>query len=302
MTRVRLLSLALTLLLASRIVAADITTEPSTEPSQPSVHLWDQDAPGAQGSADADIPTLTPFLISGQKTTVAAFIVCPGGAYGHLAPHEGAPVARWLNTVGINAFVLKYRIGPKYHHPVEMEDVQRAIRLVRSRAEEWNLDPNRIGIIGFSAGGHLASTAATHFDDGNSAATDPVDRVSSRPDLAILMYPVITMMDPYVHKGSRLNLLGAKPDADLIAFLSNERHVTPETPPCFIVHTADDRTVPVQNSLMFALALRNNKVPVEMHIFEHGSHGFGLGGKDPVLSTWPALAATWLRAHGFAPR
>jgi acetyl esterase/lipase len=300
MTAVQLLSLGLSVMLISRIGAAQTTTEPTTAPSEPPLRLWDQDAPGVQGLANADIPTLTPFPIPEQKASAAAFVVCPGGAYQHLSPREGPPVARWLNTLGINAFVLKYRIGPKYHHPVEMEDVQRAIRLVRARASDWHIDPKRIGIIGFSAGGHLASTAATHFDDGNPAAPDAVDRVSCRPDLVILMYPVITMMDPYVHATSRLNLLGEKPDPALIVLLSNERHVTPDTPPCFIVHTADDRTVPVQNSLMFALALRDNKVPVELHIFEHGPHGFALGGNDPILSTWPTLAARWLRTHGFA--
>jgi acetyl esterase/lipase len=286
-------------LVTARIVLAQATTEPATAPSESPVRLWDHEAPGALGTADADIPTLTPFPASVENKTAAAFIVCPGGGYQHLSPREGPPVARWLNTLGINAFVLKYRIGPRYHHPVEMEDMQRAIRLVRARASEWHIDPKRIGIIGFSAGGHLASTAATHFVDGNPAASDPVDRASSRPDLVILLYPVITMMDPYVHASSRTNLLGTQPDPALMALLSNERHVTPETPPCFIVHTADDRTVPVQNSLMFALALRDNKVPVELHIFEHGPHGFALGGNDPVLSTWPGLAANWLHAHGF---
>ncbi len=299
MTAVQLLSLGLSVMLASRIGAAQTTTEPTTLPSEPAMRLWDQNAPGAEGSADADIPTLTPFHVLDQKVPVAAFIVCPGGAYQHLSPREGPPIARWLNTLGISAFVLKYRIGPKYHHPVEMEDVQRAIRLVRAHASDWDIDPKRIGIIGFSAGGHLASTAATHFDDGNAAAPDAVDRVSCRPDLVILMYPVITMMDPYVHAGSRLNLLGEKPDPALMSLLSNDRQVTPDTPPCFIIHTADDRTVPVQNSLMFAMALRDNKVPFEMHIFEHGPHGFALGGKDPILSTWPGLAATWLKVHGF---
>jgi acetyl esterase/lipase len=294
------LSISVMILTASRLQSAPITTEPTTASSKPPIRLWEKDAPGALGSADADIPTLTPFIIPNQKAISAAFIVCPGGGYHNLSPREGPPIAQWLNTLGINAFVLKYRIGPKYHHPVEMEDVQRAIRLIRSRADDWQIDPKRIGIIGFSAGGHLASTAATHFDDGDATAPDPIDRVSSRPDLAILMYPVITMMDPYVHKGSRLNLLGSNSDPDQIALMSNEQHVTPQTPPCFIVHTADDRTVPVQNSLMFALACRNNKVPVELHIFEHGPHGFALGGKDPILSTWPAMAAAWLRVHGFA--
>jgi acetyl esterase/lipase len=299
MTGVRLIALGLGALTALGSGTALPTTGPSTAPSEPPIRLWSNNAPGALGTTDADVPTLTPFIVSNNKT-VAGFIVCPGGGYQHLSPREGPPVARWLNTLGINAFVLKYRIGPKYHHPVEIEDVLRAIRLVRSRAVEWHIDPHRIGIIGFSAGGHLASTAATHFDNGNPASPDTVERASSRPDLTILMYPVITMMDPYVHASSRANLLGEHPDPAEMELLSNERHVTPQTPPCFIVHTADDHTVPVQNSLMFAMALKANKVPFEIHIFEHGPHGFALGGNDPILSTWPGLAAAWLKSHGFA--
>jgi acetyl esterase/lipase len=267
--------------------------------TEPSIRLWQQDAPGAQGTADIDIPTITPFFPAPGKATGAAFIVCPGGAYMHLAPHEGKPVAQWLNSIGITSFVLKYRLGPKYHHPVELEDAQRAIRYVRSRASEWNLDPKRVGIIGFSAGGHLASSAATHFDDGQPNAPDPVDRLGSRPDLAILMYPVITMYDPFEHHNSRDNLLGKDPDPALVELLSSDRQVTPQTPPCFLVHGSDDRTVAVENSLLFAMACHKNKVPVELHIFEHGPHGFGLGGNDPILSTWPSMAATWLQKHNF---
>jgi acetyl esterase/lipase len=273
---------------------------PTTAPSDPFVRLWEHDAPGAQGTRDADIPTLTPFLIPTKNATGAAVIVCPGGAYGHLADHEGKPVALWLNTLGIQGFVLKYRLGPKYHHPVEMEDGQRAVRYVRSHAAQWHLDPKRIGILGFSAGGHLASTVATHFDDGIAGAPDPVDRVSCRPDLAILMYPVITMRDPFAHLPSRKNLLGDNPDPSLLAFLSSDEQVTKSTPPCFLVHTMDDHTSPVENSLLFAAACRKNHVPVELHLFEHGKHGFGLGKDDPVLSTWPGLAALWLQRHGFA--
>jgi acetyl esterase/lipase len=298
MTSVQLVLFGLALLAASQFVGA-ATTEPSEAPSEPAIRLWDGDAPGALGSADADVPTITPFLVPDQKHAVAGFLVCPGGGYEHVSPREGPPIARWLNTLGINAFVLKYRIGPKYHHPVEMGDAVRAMRMVRSRAKEFQIDPKRLGIIGFSAGGHLASTVATHSDDGNPASADPIERVSCRPDLMILMYPVITMMDPYVHASSRSHLLGEKPDPKLMELLSNEKQVTPQVPPCFIVHTADDRTVPVQNSLMFAMALRANKVPVELHVFEHGPHGFALGGKDPILSTWPGIAAAWLKVHGY---
>ena len=269
------------------------------EAPQPTIRLWTGDAPGATGIGENDVPTLTAFMTTPGKASGAAFIVCPGGGYEHLAPHEGAPVAQWLNSLGIDAFVLKYRLGPKYHHPVEMEDVQRAIRLVRANAQNWHLDPKRIGIIGFSAGGHLAATAATHFDAGCMNAPDPVDRVGCRPDLAILMYPVITMSGQFVHSGSRRNLLGLHPDPKLEILLSNQLQVTPQTPPCFIVHAADDRVVPVENSLLFAMACRQNGVPFELHIFEHGVHGFGLAAGDPVLGTWTSLAANWLRRNDF---
>ena len=274
----------------------------SAADAPPAMRLWSGDAPGAQGTDDKDIPTITIFRPAPEKSTDAAIVVCPGGGYGALAFHEGQPVAEWLNSLGITGVVLKYRLGPKYHHPVELGDVSRAIRTVRANAEQWKLDPKRIGVLGFSAGGHLASTAATHFDDGDSSSTDPVERVSSRPDLAILIYPVISMHEPYVHKGSRKNLLGDNPDPKLMDLMSNEMQVTPKTPPCFLVHTADDKGVPVQNSIEFALACLKNKVPVELHVLEHGPHGFGLGGSDPVLSSWPSDAARWLERHGFAKK
>lgn len=264
------------------------------------IRLWSGAAPGAMGTADIDIPTLTVALPSNVKPTGAVFIVCPGGGYEHLAPHEGLPIARWLNSLGVTGFVLKYRLGPKYHHPVEMDDVQRAIRLVRFNAKKWNLDPDRIGVIGFSAGGHLASTAATHFDEGHPNATDPIDRTGCRPDLAILVYPVIAMVGPYTHVGSRRNLLGDHPKPSLEKFLSSDLQVSASTPPCFLVHAADDPVVPVQNSLLFTNACLNHHVPVELHIFEHGPHGFGLGTTLPEIKVWPRLAATWLQRHGFA--
>ena len=263
------------------------------------IRLWQGDAPRSQGTADADIPTLTIYRPQPERANGAAIVVCPGGGYGGLAAHEGQPIAEWLNTLGVTAFVLKYRLGPRYRHPVEMSDAQRALRTVRSRIGEWKLDPHRIGIIGFSAGGHLASTAATHFDEGDAKATDPIDRVSCRPDLAILAYAVITMTDPFTHGGSRTNLLGDKPDPELVNLLSNERQVTTKTPPIFLLHTADDAVVPVENSLLFALACRAARVPFELHVFEHGPHGIGLGGNDPVLSTWPPACAAWLKARGF---
>ena len=225
-------------------------------------------------------------------------IVCPGGGYTHLAEHEGGPVAEWLNSLGVTAFVLKYRLGPRYHHPAPMQDAARAIRIVRARAVEWGLDPQRIGILGFSAGGHLASTAGTHFDSGNTAASDPIERVSSRPNLMILIYPVITMREK-THAGSKANLLGPAPSPELITSLSNDEQVTKETPATFLVHTMTDPAVPVENSLLFITALRKAGVPFEVHLYERGPHGFGLGKKDPILATWTDRCADWLRLHGF---
>jgi acetyl esterase/lipase len=261
------------------------------------IKLWPNGAPGALGSEVDDIPTLTPFLPTG-KATGAAVIVCPGGGYTHLADHEGRPVAEWLNSIGITAFVLKYRIGPKYHHPAPLQDAARAIRIVRSRAAEWKIDPRRIGILGFSAGGHLASTIGTHFDAGDSTASDPIERVSSRPDVLVLIYPVITM-GQLTHGGSKKQLIGENASADLVKLLSSEEQVTKETPPTFLVHTANDAAVPVENSLRFAEQLRKFGVPFELHVYERGRHGFGLGGDDPILSTWPARCADWLRLQGF---
>ena len=266
--------------------------------SEDPIVLWPKGAPGALGQEPSDIPTLTPFIPPKDKTTGAAIIVCPGGGYARLAEHEGRPVAEWLKSIGVTAFVLKYRHGPRYPHPAPLQDAARAIRTVRSRAAEWRLDPDRIAILGFSAGGHLASTAATHFDPGNSKATDPIEQVSSRPSLLILIYPVITMRG-LTHAGSRRNLLGPEPSEELVAMLSNDEQVTKETPPTFLVHTATDTGVPVENSLRFAAALGKNGVAFELHIYEQGPHGFGLGGKDPILSTWPQRLAAWLSLHGF---
>jgi acetyl esterase/lipase len=260
--------------------------------------LWPAGTPGALGSEPVDVPTLTPYLPPKERMSGAAIIVCPGGGYTHLAEHEGGPVAEWLNSLGITAFVLKYRLGPRYHHPAPMQDASRAIRLVRARAVEWGLDPQRIGILGFSAGGHLASTAGTHFDSGKPAASDPVERVSSRPNLMILIYPVITMREK-THAGSKANLLGPAPTPELITLLSNDEQVTKETPPTFLVHTMTDAAVPVENSLLFVTSLRKAGVPFEFHLYERGPHGFGLGNKDPVLATWPDRCADWLRLHGF---
>ena len=263
------------------------------------IRLWEGDAPGAAGSEERDVPTLSVFKPAADKANGTAVVVCPGGGYSGLAAHEGKPVAEWLNGLGVAGLVLKYRLGPKYHHPAMVNDVNRAIRMARSHAADWKLNPDRIGVLGFSAGGHLTSTAVTHFDAVDEKASDPVDRVSSRPDFGVLIYPVITLEGPYAHGGSRRNLLGNEPSKELIESLSNEKQVTEKTPPCFMVHTSTDTVVPFQNSLMFADALRQHKVSVELHVFDHGSHGFGLGQNDPVLRQWPELCAKWMQFHGW---
>lgn len=261
--------------------------------------LWPHGAPGALGHEPADVPTLTVYRPEPQKATGAAVVVCPGGGYGALAEHEGRPVAEWLNQLGVAAFVLKYRLGPRYHHPAMLQDAARAIRTVRARAGEWNLDPTRVAILGFSAGGHLASTAGTHFDLGNAKSEDPVERQSSRPDRMILIYPVIALATPYGHAGSKRNLLGENPPSELVESLSNETQVTAQTPPAFLVHTNADTGVPAENSLLFVMAMRKANVPVEFHLFEKGRHGLGLGGGDPAFKAWPALCEEWLRGQGF---
>lgn len=281
---------------------ADAPAKPAKPATtQPSVRLWEGAAPGAQGDKDWDIPTLTLYRTQSQnKAPTAALIVCPGGGYGGLAiGYEGYDVAEWANAHGISGFVLKYRLGSHgYRHPIELGDVQRAVRMVRANAGEWGIDPKRIAVIGFSAGGHLASSAVTHFDDGDPKAKDPIDQQSCRPDLGILVYPVITMGE-FTHVGSRRNLLGSDPDPALVELMSSEKQVTPQTPPCFLVSGMDDTVVPVENSIQFVLACRKNKVPCELHVYEHGRHGFGLGKNDPILGAWPNDLAAWLHKHGF---
>jgi acetyl esterase/lipase len=264
--------------------------------------LWENGAPGALGQADSDKPTITVYQAP-RGSSGTAVIVAPGGGYANLATeHEGRQEAYWFNAMGVTAFVLKYRLGPRYHHPIELGDAQRAIRMVRSRAAEYNIIPDRIGMMGFSAGGHLASTAGTHFDTGKADAADPIERASSRPDFLILGYPVISFDPAIAHAGSVRNLLGENPDPKLIEDLSNELRVTGETPPTFLFHTANDPGVPVENSVRFFLALRKAKVPAEMHIFENGPHGVGMALGDPALSAWPTLLMNWMRARGLLTR
>jgi acetyl esterase/lipase len=285
------------LALAAAIGVLGCSTLFAAEP----IPLWPDKAPGAIGAEPKDIPTLTAFLPADGEGTGAAMVICPGGGYGGLAPHEGAGYAEWLAKNGVAGFVLKYRLGSGgYHHPVMLNDAARAIRLVRSRAAEWKVDPKRIGVMGSSAGGHLASTILTHFDPGQVDAADPIDRLSSRPDLGVLCYPVITMGE-FTHGGSKKNLLGENPSPELVDLLSNEKQVTRETPPTFIFHTYADNGVPVENALLFAEALRKNKVPFDLHIYEKGGHGMGLGPQRDkgLYHPWAADCLYFLKEHGF---
>lgn len=261
------------------------------------VRLWEQAAPGSRGDGLADTPHLIPYRIETERPAPAV-IVFPGGGYEKHAPHEGEPIARWLNSLGIASFILKYRFSP-YRHPVPLLDAQRAIRLVRYRAAEWGVDPERVGIIGFSAGGHLAATASTQFDYGDEAAPDPVDRMSCRPDLAILSYPVITMEKPFAHEGSVACLLGDDTSDEMRKAMSAEKNVRDDTPPIFLWHATADKAVPVENSLLFARALAAAKVPFSLHVFPGGKHGMSLAKEHPELCVWPTLCATWLRERGF---
>lgn len=264
------------------------------------IRLWPDAAPGSLGAVEKDVPTLTVTLPDSGKSTGAAIVICPGGGYEHLARHEGEDYAQFLAMHGVTGFVLKYRLGSDgYRYPAMFEDAQRALRVVRSRAATWHINRDKIGIMGSSAGGHLASMLLTHFSPGNPASPDSVERVSSRPDFGILCYPVISM-GPITHEGSKRNLLGDNPPPNLVDLLSNENHVTPETPPCFVWHTSEDKTVSVQNSLLFAEALRKYKVPFELHIYEQGRHGLGLADKYPFahVHPWAAELLNWLKVQG----
>jgi acetyl esterase/lipase len=260
--------------------------------------LWPAGAPGALGTEEADKPTLTVYRAA-RGANGTAVVIAPGGGYGALAmDHEGRQVAAYFNAMGITAFILKYRLGPRYRHPIELGDAQRAIRVVRSRASELGIIANRIGMMGFSAGGHLTATAGTHPAEGRPDAADPIDRLSSRPDFLILGYPVISFDPAVAHMGSRRNLLGDNPDPKLVEDLSLDLRVTSQTPPTFLFHTNADTGVPPENSVRFYMALRQAKVPAEMHIFENGPHGVGLALGDPALAAWPTLLTNWLRGRG----
>lgn len=249
-----------------------------------------------------------PFQIEGEETPymtaypagtkmAPAMLIFPGGSYRKRADHEGEPVAKWLNSLGIHAFVVHYRVAP-YRHPVPLLDASRAIRLVRQEAGKWNVDQKRVGVLGFSAGGHLASTLATKYDRGIIDAADQTEQQSSRPDVVVLGYPVVTFGE-HRHEGSMENLLGPGSSGEQRLFLSNERHVTKDTPPTFLWHTAEDEPVPVENSLLFASALSRAGVLFDLHIFESGRHGLGLASDHSEASLWTAACEKWLRKQGF---
>jgi acetyl esterase/lipase len=265
------------------------------QPNAP-IPLWPDGAPGAQGTADSDTPKITIFLPKGRNTGTGVLIF-PGGAYAFLAmDHEGRQIAEWLNHLGVAAFVVQYRVAP-YHHPIEINDAKRAMRYVRSYAAEFKIAPDRIGVWGFSAGGHLASTLGTHYDTGNPASPDPIERVSSRPDFLILAYPVIDPLGSAA-KESFENLLGKDADPALVRELSNDLHVNAQTPPTFLMAAGDDDAVSPECAVNFYSALLKAGVPAELHMYESGGHGFGLGSTNPRVSSWSQRLAEWMRDRG----
>lgn len=267
---------------------------------QSPIPLWPNGAPGALGTSSNDIPTITPYLCE-SNATGAAMVICPGGAYVQLSRQEGNDIALWLNQHGVTCFVLKYRLGSHgYRYPAEFQDGARAIRWVRAHAADYKIDSHRVGLMGFSAGGHLTSMVVTHFDSGDTNAADPIERQSSRPDIGVLGYPVISMGE-FAHKTSKQMLLGTNPPPELVAETSSELQVKTNTPPCFIWQTADDKVVSVENSLLFAEALQKNHVPFDLHIYEHGKHGQGLGDKPPFAHPlpWVGECLRWLASQNF---
>lgn len=266
------------------------------------IPLWPLAAPLAKGAGPDDSPAFLLYLPSSHQPTPGV-VVCPSGGYRSLSLDlEGRQVAEWLNNLGIAAFVLKYRVAPTYRYPVPLLDAERALRYVRSNASLYNVAPDEIGIMGFAAGGHLAALVATHFDAGKAAPSDSIDRISSRPDFLVLLHPMITCSEPFRDAQSCANLMGDRPDPSLAALVSDEKHVTPKTPPTFLFHTYDDATVPMENSLAFFTALRKAGVPAELHVYEHGQHGVGLAKDDPVLTTWTMLLENWFRVRGLLPK
>lgn len=295
-SRVPLLLAVLLLLQAVSLLGAE-NREPKT------ILIWPDGAPGALGNEDLDQPTLTLYPVDSAINTGSAVVICPGGGYAMVAiDHEGHQLARWFNSIGVSAFILRYRLGMRYHHPAPLQDVQQAIRYVRVSADDWGIDPDRIGVMGFSAGGHLASTAGTHFDGGDPVAREPIARTSSRPDFMILVYPVISFTTSYTHQGSKRHLLGEDPDPGLVESLSNELQVTAATPPTFLIHADDDGGVPPENSILFYLALKKAGIPTELHVYRKGGHGFGLASQDAVLNSWSGQLRNWLLGMGLLRR
>lgn len=270
----------------------------ATEPLR--MRLWETDAPNALGKEEKDIPTVVVYLPPAAVNATPALVICPGGGYGGLAvDHEGHQIAKWANDMGMAGIIVLYRHrGRGYGHPNPLLDAQRAIRLTRHKATEWKLDPKRVGIIGFSAGGHLTSTVLTHFDQGMPDAADVIDRQSSRPDFGIMCYPVVALGEPYTHGGSQKNLLGASPSEELVRSLSNEKQVKPDTPPTFLWHTAEDKVVAAENSLRFYSAMVTAGVMGELHIFPRGRHGLGLAAGHSGAQQWPDLCKNWLKEIG----
>jgi acetyl esterase/lipase len=266
---------------------------------QKQILLWEQGAPNALGDEEKDKPKITVWFPGKEKAVKTCIVVCPGGGYSGLAmDHEGKQIAEWFNSFGVTAVILEYRHrGKGYGHPNPMLDVQRAIRTVRAHAVDWNIDPAKIGVMGFSAGGHLASTAGTHFDAIEEPA-DNIDKVSCRPDFMILCYPVVLFGSPFTHRGSQNNLIGENAPPELVEYYSNEKQVTEKTPPTFIFFTTEDTAVPVENGIQFYLALRKFKIPAELHIYQKGRHGLGLAKQMPGTGTWSELCRIWLENNG----
>ncbi len=296
MTAPTMLSPRLTLLL---LLNAFLVTMALSNSSHTSIPLWQEKAPQALGDKATDRPQLIVYPADPDKATGAGVIVLPGGGYGFLSmEHEGHAIGQWLQSLGVSAFVLEYRLPSNgYRHPIPLMDAQRAIRLVRSQAADWHINHERIGILGFSAGGHLASTAATHYNSAiaEPAFSDTIDQESARPDFQILIYPVITMDPVYAHPGSRANLLGPDPDSELEQLLSSELQIQTDTPPAFIVHASDDSVVHVENALRYYRALQRASIPAELHIYPSGGHGFGTRPEAGRAATWTKLCEAWLK-------
>ena len=290
---------AILAVLASSLASCASEVPAAPRPSQLRVRLWPDRAPIGDGSSESWATELQVYLPTRETNTGAAVVVCPGGGYiRHVMDREGYPIAEWLTQNGIAAILLEYRL-PEGRPRVPLLDAQRALRTVRARSSEWEIDPRRVGILGFSAGGHVASTAGTHFDAGRPADSDPVERASSRPEFMMLVYAVISMSDK-PHKLSKLKLLGADPSPNLVTLYSNEMQVSDQTPPAFLAHAKDDAGVPPDHSRNFVAALKKHGVPVEYLELPSGNHGLN-GCKGPLWEQWKAESLVWLATRGFIP-